>query len=101
MNKRVENLQIGDDAPEGLINDESMAAARALVGNKLRPEQYLRDASVDSITIFANGVGDLNPLYRDVLAHYGVVALPCRVEAGSNAFGATRMHPWFTTKPKD
>ena len=22
---------------------------------------------------------DLNPLYRDVLAHYGVVALPCRV----------------------
>ena len=21
----------------------------------------------------------LNPLYRDVLAHYGVVALPCRV----------------------
>jgi hypothetical protein len=21
----------------------------------------------------------LNPLYRDVLAHYGVVAVPCRV----------------------
>jgi len=22
----------------------------------------------------------LNPLYRDVLAHYGVVALPCRIK---------------------
>jgi transposase len=23
--------------------------------------------------------GTLNPLYRDALAHYGVIALPCRV----------------------
>ena len=22
----------------------------------------------------------LNPLFRDVLAHYGVVALPCRIQ---------------------
>jgi hypothetical protein len=22
----------------------------------------------------------LNPLYRDVLAHYGAVALPCRIQ---------------------
>ncbi len=44
----------------------SRGRGRALIGNKLRPEQYLRDASVDSITIFANGVGDLNPLYRDL-----------------------------------
>ena len=26
MNKRVENLGIGEDAPEGLINDKSIAA---------------------------------------------------------------------------
>ena len=82
MNKRVENLQITDEAAEGLINDESLAAARALIGNKLRPEQYLRDASVDSITIFANGVGDLNPLYRDLeYARWtrfgGLIAHPC------------------------
>jgi hypothetical protein len=37
----------------------------------------------------------LNPLYRDVLAHCGVVALPCRVgdpiaEARSNRASATR-----------
>ena len=64
MNKRVD-LGISDEAAEGLINEQSMGAARALIGAKLRPEQYLRDASADSIIIFANGIGDLNPLYRD------------------------------------
>jgi acyl dehydratase len=82
MNKRVEELQITDQAAEGLINDQSLAAARALIGNKLRPEQYLRDASVDSITIFANGIGDLNPLFRDLeYARWtrfgGLIAHPC------------------------
>jgi acyl dehydratase len=81
MNKRID-LGITDKAAEGLINDESLAAARALVGAKLRPEQYLRDASVDSITIFANGIGDLNPLYRDQeYARWtrfgGLIAHPC------------------------
>ena len=32
----------------------------------------------------------LNPLYRDVLAHYGVVALPCRVGAPTSSSGLTR-----------
>jgi acyl dehydratase len=64
MNDRVD-LKITDQAPEGKITDESIAAARALIGRKLRPEQFLRDASVDSLTIFCNGVGDLNPLFRD------------------------------------
>ncbi len=38
----------------------------------------------------------LNPLYRDVLAHYGVVALPCRVRklrlSGRAAVLETRLH---------
>jgi acyl dehydratase len=81
MNKPVE-LAITEDAPEGRINEQSMAAARALIGSKLRPEQYLRDASVDSVTIFANGIGDLNPLYRDLeYARWtrfgGLIAHPC------------------------
>jgi acyl dehydratase len=81
MNERVE-LTITDEAPEGKINAASMAAARALIGSKLRPEQYLRDASVDSLTIFANGIGDLNPLYRDLeYARWtrfgGLIAHPC------------------------
>ena len=81
MNKPVE-VKITDEAPEGKINDKSMAEARALIGCKLRPEQYLRDASVDSITIFGNGIGDLNPLFRDQeYARWtrfgGLIAHPC------------------------
>jgi acyl dehydratase len=81
MNDRVE-LNITDEAPEGKISDESLAAARALIGRKLRPEQYLRDASLDSVTIFANGIGDLNPLFRDQeYARWtrfgGLIAHPC------------------------
>jgi acyl dehydratase len=81
MNKPVE-LAITADAAEGKINEASMAAARALIGSKLRPEQYLRDASVDSLTIFGNGIGDLNPLFRDLeYARWtrfgGLIAHPC------------------------
>lgn len=81
MNTRVE-LEITEEAAEGKITPESLAAARALIGRKLRPEQYLRDASVDSITIFGNGIGDLNPLYRDLeYARWtrfgGIIAHPC------------------------
>ncbi len=81
MNKQV-NLTISEEAAEGKINEASMAAARALIGCKLRPEQYLRDASVDSVTIFANGIGDLNPLFRDQeYARWtrfgGLIAHPC------------------------
>lgn len=81
MNKRIE-LDINEEAPEGKINEVSMAAARELIGCKLRPEQYLRDASLDSITIFSNGIGDLNPLYRDQeYARWtrfgGLIAHPC------------------------
>jgi hypothetical protein len=74
--------EITSDAPQGKINEESMAAARALIGSKLRPEQYLRDASLDSITIFSNGIGDLNPLFRDPeygrwTRYGGIIAHPC------------------------
>lgn len=51
---------------EGKITDEAIAEVRKMIGLKLRPEQYLRDASVDTITNFSNGMGDINPLYRDV-----------------------------------
>ena len=53
------------EAVEGKITDEAIAEARAMIGMKLRPEQYLRDASDDIIINFANGIGDRNPLYRD------------------------------------
>lgn len=56
---------IGAHPDEGRITDEALAAARGLIGKKLRPEQYLRDATVEVMVNFANGIGDLNPLYRD------------------------------------
>ena len=63
----VEKLkEIGASAAEGKITDEALGAARAMIGVKLRPEQFLRDASMDTITHFSNGIGELNPLYRDV-----------------------------------
>src|SRR4051812_36296393 len=81
MNNRVE-LNITEEAAEGLINEKSMGAALELVGCKLRPEQYLRDASADAIIIFSNGIGDLNPLYRDQeytrwTRFGGLIAHPC------------------------
>ncbi|MDB5922806.1 MAG: hypothetical protein JWN13_1742 [Betaproteobacteria bacterium] len=59
------------DAPtEGKITDEAIAAAKAMIGMRLRPEgPYLQDVTVDTIRNFCNGVGDLNPLYRD--SEYG------------------------------
>lgn len=78
----TDTSEISHDAPEGLITPEAMAAARAMIGLKLRPEQYLRDASVDTITNFSNGIGDINPLFRDQeYARWtrfgGLVAHPC------------------------
>ena len=78
----TETLAITEEAAEGKIDEASMAAARALIGHKLRPEQYLRDASVDSMTIFCNGIGDLNPLFRDLeysrwTRFGGLIAHPC------------------------
>jgi acyl dehydratase len=79
---QADTSEISHDAPEGLITKEAMAAARAMIGLKLRPEQFLRDASVDTITNFSNGIGDLNPLFRDQeYARWtrfgGLVAHPC------------------------
>ncbi len=77
-----EKVQLAEQPVQGLITDEAVAAAKAMIGTQLRPEQYLRDASVDTITDFANGIGDLNPLFRD--SEYarwtrlgGLVAHPC------------------------
>ena len=74
--------EIGASAAEGKITDEALGAARAMFGVKLRPEQFLRDASMDTITHFSNGIGELNPLYRDVeYARWtrfgGLIAHPC------------------------
>jgi acyl dehydratase len=55
------------DAPvQGQITDEAIAAAKAMIGMRLRPEgPYLQDVTLDTIRNFCNGIGDLNPLFRD------------------------------------
>ena len=73
---------VTSEAAEGRIADEALAAARAMIEVKLQPERSLRDASVDTITNFSNGIGDLNRLFRDLeYARWthsgGMVAHPC------------------------
>jgi acyl dehydratase len=81
MDKLVEKM--GVKPVQGRITDESIAEAKKMIGVKLRTEQYLRDASVDTITNFVNGIGDLNPLYRD--QEYG----------RWTRFGSLVAHPMF------
>ena len=70
MGSVEEAAQMRDAPVQGRITDEAIAAAKAMIGMRLRPEgPYLQDATVDTIRNFCNGVGDLNPLYRD--AEYG------------------------------
>lgn len=58
--------EVGNAPAEGKITDEAIAAARAMIGLQLRPEgPYLQDASADTLRNWCNGIGDLNPLYRD------------------------------------
>ena len=69
---------VGQAPAEGKITDEAVAAAKRMIGLQLRPEgPYLQDATPDTIRNFCNGIGDLNPLYRDAehgrLSRYGNV----------------------------
>jgi acyl dehydratase len=57
---------ITDAPPQEEITDEMFEAARSRVGMLLRPEgPYLTDATSDTLRNFCNGIGDLNPLYRE------------------------------------
>ncbi len=74
-----------DPAPaEGKITDKAIAAARKMIGMQLRPEgPYLQDATQDTVRNFCNGIGDLNPLFRD--SEYG----------RTSRYGTMIAHPMF------
>lgn len=75
---------IGEQPVEGRITDEAIADAKGRIGTILRPEgPYLQDATIDTIRNFANGIGDLNPLFRD--AEHG----------RATRFGSMVAHPMF------
>jgi acyl dehydratase len=76
MSDVMEKEEVGHAPAEGKITDEAIAQAREMIGLQLRPEgPYLQDATSDTILNFCNGIGDLNPLYRDAehgrLSRYG------------------------------
>jgi len=76
--------EVGGAPAEGKITDKAIADARAMVGLQLRPEgPYLQDATSDTLRNFCNGIGDLNPLYRD--PGYGAQA----------RYGTQVAHPMF------
>ncbi len=84
------------DAPtQGKITDEAIAAAKAMVGLRLRPEgPYLQDVTIDTIRNFCNGIGELNPLYRDNEygrnSRYGNVIAPAMFPMAYGWMGRTR-----------
>ncbi len=73
---------VGGAPAEGRITPEAIKAAENMIGMQLRPEgPYLQDATADTMRNWCNGIGDLNPLYRDEehgrLSRYGsIVAHP-------------------------
>ncbi len=51
---------------DGKITEEGLAKLRSLIGKKLRITQQFNDlASKTAIRNYVNGIGDVNPLYRD------------------------------------
>ena len=51
---------------DGAITEEGLAKLRNLIGTKLRITQQFNDlASRTAIRNYVNGIGDINPLYRD------------------------------------
>ncbi len=78
------DTELGNELAEGKITDDAIANAKEMAGLILRPEgPYLQDATADTIRNFCNGIGDLNPLYRDL-------------EHGRRSrFGTVIAHPLF------
>ncbi len=75
---------IGDRPQEGVITDEAIAQARQMIGTILRPEgPYLQDATADTLRNWCNGIGDMNPLYRE--GEYG----------RATRYGSQIAHPMF------
>ena len=84
MSAQNDKNDVGSAPVEGVITDEAVAAARAMIGLHLRPEgPYLQDATSDTLRNWCNGIGDLNPLYRD--PGYG----------HATRYGAQVGHPMF------
>ena len=100
-----ERQQVTDTLPEVEdISQESIDKAKAMIGMRLRTEQFTRDASLGALINFANGIGDANPLFRDLeysaYSKYGsVIGHPCapymRHWSGRTRWGLPGVHGFF------
>ena len=86
------------------ITDAAIADAKAMIGTRLRTEEYIRDASLAALETFSNSIGDLNPLFRDQeyskYTKYGsVIGHPCalymRHWSGRTRWGLPGIHGFF------
>ena len=91
----------GFDLPEGRITPEALDDLRRITGLQMRPERYIREATIDTVTNFCNGIGDLNPLHRDEeyakWTRYGGLLAPgcflyARTWPGRTRFGLPGVH---------
>jgi hypothetical protein len=63
----IAEIQTADRPAEAQITDEAVAEARKIIGQQLRPEgPFLQDATADTLRNWCNGIGDTNPLYREM-----------------------------------
>jgi len=93
----IEDKRVGmsDGSGDGRITDESIETTRKMIGVRLRPEgPYLQDVTPDTIRNFCNGIGDMNPLYRDLehgrRSQYGSVLAPPMFPMAYGWIGRTR-----------
>ena len=100
-----ERRQVAETLPEVEdISREAIDNAKAMIGMRLRTEQFTRDASLGALINFANGIGDANPLFRDqeysANTKYGsVIGHPCapymRHWSGRTRWGLPGVHGFF------
>ena len=105
MTQQHEQQQVVETLPEVEdISQEAIDKAKAMIGMRLRTEQFTRDASLGALINFANGIGDANPLFRDLeyaaYSKYGsVIGHPCapymRHWSGRTRWGLPGVHGFF------
>ena len=96
MTSQNERERVVETLPEveGGITPEAVARAKAMIGARMRTENFVRDASLGALLNFVNGIGDTNPIFRDqeysAFSKYGsIIGHPC----GSLHAALVRAHP--------
>ena len=86
------------------ITPKMISDAKAMIGTRLRTENFIRDASMGAMLNFVNGIGDSNPIFRDQeyasYSKYGsIIGHPCapfmRHWSGRTRWGLPGIHGFF------